>query len=118
MAGDVRLGSVLRGMREARGISLKAAAECLGTKRHATISEIETGRRGVSFSEVVKLAGFYGMTLAEVLRAAGEDGTDSVRVAVPLARATGDLCESDRIAIARMERLAKDLASLKSVLGS
>jgi transcriptional regulator with XRE-family HTH domain len=117
MAGDARLGSVLRQMRESRGISLKAAAGALGTERHATIAEIEAGKRNASFAEIVSLASLYGVTLPDVL-AATSDETKPLEVAIALPRAVGSLTESDRIAIARMERVARQYASLKGVLGS
>ena len=117
MAGDARLGSVLRHMREDRGLSLKAAAAKLGTERHATVSEIEAGKRNASFSEIVVLASLYGVTLPDVLAAAsGEE--EPLQVAVALPRADGSLTEGDRIAIAQMERAARDYISLKGVLSS
>lgn len=117
MAGDMRLGGMLREMREARGISLKAAAAALGTERHATISEIEAGKRNISFAEMVRLAETYGVTLPDVLEAAaGEESPLEVSVALP--RATGSLRDVDRAAVARLERLARDFVALKSVFKS
>lgn len=117
MAGDARLGSVLRDMREARGISLKTAASALGTARHATVSEIESGKRTAAFAEIVKLSEVYGVTVPDVLAAtAGEEVP--LDVAVAFHRADGTLTESDRIALARMERAARDYAVLKAVLES
>lgn len=117
MAGDAGLGSVLRQMREDRGISLKAAAGVLGTDRHATIAEIESGKRKASFAEIVSLSGFYGVTLSDVLAVASGEA-ERLDVAVALPRADGSLTEGDRIAIARMERAARDYISLKDVLRS
>jgi transcriptional regulator with XRE-family HTH domain len=115
MAGDAHLGSILHRMREDRGISLKTAATALGTERHATVSEIESGKRTATFAEIVKLAAFYGVTLADVLAAvSGEEVPLHIAVALP--RASGTLTEGDRIALARMERAARDYVSLKTVL--
>jgi transcriptional regulator with XRE-family HTH domain len=104
-------------MRDARGISLRAAAEVLGTERHATISEIESGKRTATFAEIVKLAAFYGVTLSDVLAATSGEAV-SLDVSAAFPRADGELTESDRIALSRMERVARDYVSLKVVLGS
>jgi len=117
MAGDSKLGSVLRKMREGRGISLKAAAGVLGTERHATIAEIEAGRRNATFAEIVSLAAAYGVTLPDVLAAtSGVNRPLNVQVALP--RAEGPVTDADRLAIARLERTARDYTALKDVLGS
>lgn len=115
MPGDAQLGRVLRALRQERGISLKTAAEALGTDRHATISEIEGGRRKVSFSEMSKLAKLYGVTLADV-SSAMEGAALAREVSVALPRAQGDIDEAGRLALARLERLARDYASVKQVL--
>lgn len=116
MAGDPRLGKALRTLREAQGISLKAAAGALlGTERHATIAEIEAGKRGVSFAEMVRLAEIYGVTLADVLSHASEEAKP-LPVTVALPRTAGELGDEDRMALARMERAARDYAALKAVL--
>lgn len=117
MTGDARLGGVLREMREARGITLKAAAEALGTERHATISEIETGRRNISFAEMVRLSEAYGVTLPDVLEAAAGE-VSPLGISVVLPRAEGALQDADRAAVARLERLARDFVALKSVIES
>ncbi len=117
MGGDALLGSILRQLREAKGLSLKTAAAAIGTDRHATISEIESGKRRATFAETAKLAAAYGATLPDVLDAmAGREPT--LQVAVVLPRATGTLEDVDRAAVSRLERLARDYASLKSVLES
>lgn len=116
MAGDARLGSVLRDMREERGISLKAAASSLDTDRHATVSEIEAGKRSVSFAETARLAEFYGFTLPDVMAAlAGEAQPLDVQVA--LARAEDSMTEIDRIAVCRLERAARDYRDIRGLLG-
>jgi transcriptional regulator with XRE-family HTH domain len=117
MAGDARLGSVLRGMRDGRGLSLKAAAAALGTDRHATVSEIESGRRTASFAETARLAEIYGYTLADVM-AGIAGGVQPLDVAVALPRAEGALKESDRIAIGKLERAARDYRAVRELLES
>ncbi len=117
MAGDARLGSVLHRMREDSGISLKTAASTLGTERHATICEIESGKRTAAFAEIVQLAALYGVTVSDVL-AATSGAEVPLDVAVAFPRASGMLTEGDRVALARMVRVARDYASLKAVLSS
>ena len=121
MPGDAGLGRVLRSLREDRGISVTSAAQALGTSRHATVSEIESGRRKATFVEVVTLAALYGVGVADVVGAVADEGSAApVRseAAVVLPRAEGPMTEGDRLALARLERAARDYADLKSVLGS
>jgi transcriptional regulator with XRE-family HTH domain len=122
VSGDSDLGQVLRGLRESRGLSLKSAAQALGTDRHATIAEIESGKRKAAFAEVVKLAAVYGVSVADVVndvRGAQSSGAaQGLDIVVALPRAEGPLTEDDRLALARLERTARDYADLKSVLGS
>jgi transcriptional regulator with XRE-family HTH domain len=115
VAGNLDVGRVLKDLREAKGISVTSAAQQLGTARHATVSEIEAGRRRVSFDEMVTLAGLYGVTLSDLMGRIGGQQTPG-RVAVALPRANGDIKEQDRLALARMERLAAEYESLKAVL--
>ena len=119
MAGDVGLGRILRSLREARGISVTSAAQALGTSRHATVSEIESGRRKATFAEVVKLSALYGVGIADVVDASADDSSAvPVRseVAVALPRTEGPMTEGDRLALARFERTVRDYVDLKSVL--
>jgi len=118
LAGDAELGQVLRVLREAKGISVTSAAQALGTERHATVSEIEGGKRKATFAEVVKLAALYGVGMSDVVQGfRGEPSCPSPRkVAVALPRAEGPINEEDRLALARLERAAGDYADLKLVL--
>lgn len=119
LAGDAELGQVLRMLREAKGISVTSAAQALGTERHATVSEIEGGKRKATFAEVVRLAALYGVSVSDVVQGlAGEGRTNptSPKVAVALPRAEGPITEEDRLALARLERAAGDYADLKLVL--
>ena len=121
MAGDVGLGRILRSLRDARGISVTSAAQALGTSRHATVSEIESGRRKATFAEVVKLAALYGVGIADVVDASANEGSVApapCEAAVVLPRADGPMTEGDRLALARLERAVRDYIDLKSVLGS
>lgn len=121
VSGDTGLGQVLRELRESRGLSLKSAAQALDTDRHATIVEIESGKRRATFAEVVKLAAAYGVSVADVVDgvggAQGSGAAQGLDVVVALPRAEGPLTEDDRLALARLERTARDYADLKSVLG-
>jgi len=119
LAGDAELGQVLRMLREANGISVTSAAQALGTERHATVSEIEGGKRKATFAEVVKLAALYGVSVSDVVQGfVGEEGTypSSPKVAIAFPRAEGPITEGDRLALARLERAAGDYAGLKLVL--
>ena len=121
VAGDAELGQVLRSLRETRGLSVTSAAQALGTDRHATVSEIESGRRKATFAEVVKLAALYGVGVADVVGGLGDadsNGAARAEVVTALPRADGPIGEDDRLALARLERVAKDYIDLKSVLGS
>ena len=122
VSGDSRLGQVLRELRERRGLSLKSAAQALNTDRHATIAEIESGKRRATFAEVVRLAAAYGVSVADVVDGVGSaEGSGVARgpdVIFALPRAAGPMTEDDRLALARMERTARDYADLKSVLDS
>jgi transcriptional regulator with XRE-family HTH domain len=117
MAGDARLGSVLRHMREDRGVSLKAAASALDTGRHATVSEIESGKRTASFAETARLAEFYGFTLSDVMAEMTGDA-QPLDVVVALPRAEGALTESDRLAICRLERTVRDYRAVRALIES
>jgi len=119
MAGDVGLGRILRSLREARGISVTSAAQALGTSRHATVSEIESGRRKATFAEVVTLAALYGVGVADVVGVLADDGSAAAvrsEVAAALPRAEGPMTDGDRLALTRLERAARDYIDLKSVL--
>lgn len=121
MSGDAGLGQVLRELRESRGLSLKSAARALETDRHATIAEIESGKRRATFAEVVKLAAAYGVSVADVVNGViggGSGVAPRADVVIALPRAEGPMTEDDRLALARLERTARDYADLKSVLGS
>ena len=56
----------LRSVREARGLSMRAAAKQIGIAQ-STLSEIESGRGGVNEDTLIKIAAGYGMTLRELL---------------------------------------------------
>lgn len=116
LAGSPELGRVLKEMRERCGISLVNAAKAIGTDRHATVSDIESGRRSVSFEESVNLAALYGVTMADLAAAmSGKGKQEAATFALP--RATVELGEPDRMALARLERLAADYSRLQQVLG-
>jgi transcriptional regulator with XRE-family HTH domain len=117
VTGNVELGRVLKELRERRGITLLTAARALGTERHATISEIESGKRKASFDETATLASLYGTTVGDIMSTlAGRETELDVEVTLP--RADGELSEADRLALARLERLAREYSSLKQVLGA
>ncbi|MFI2290180.1 helix-turn-helix domain-containing protein [Streptomyces niveus] len=67
-ARQMRLGTELRKLREAAGMSGAKAAAFLGGER-SQISHIEAGRWGVSGQRIRRLAGHYSVTDAELIDA-------------------------------------------------
>jgi transcriptional regulator with XRE-family HTH domain len=113
-SGNVDLGRVLKELRERQGVSLLSAARALGTERHATIAEIESGKRRVTFDETVTLASLYGVGVGDVMSALS-GVQEAVEVDVALPRAAEEVNEADRLALARLEGLAREYARLKRV---
>jgi transcriptional regulator with XRE-family HTH domain len=68
------LGSALRNVRNARGLSLAQVALATGISR-SLLSLIETGRSDITLSRLVILSHFYGLPIAELLAPPPRDST-------------------------------------------
>jgi AcrR family transcriptional regulator/DNA-binding XRE family transcriptional regulator len=63
---DATLGAQVRAARTARGITLRGLAKMLEVSP-ATVSQIETGRTGLSVTRLTRIADALGMTVAQIL---------------------------------------------------
>lgn len=59
-------GDRLRGLREGRGLKRSELADMLGVSEQK-IGHLETGARGVSIPDAVRLAKIFGVTLDELV---------------------------------------------------
>jgi Zn-dependent peptidase ImmA (M78 family)/transcriptional regulator with XRE-family HTH domain len=110
------LGQRLADARKARGVTQEDAAEFLGCSR-PTLIAIEKGTRPAKPEEVMKLAGFYGRSVHELVRP-GEPVADlrpHLR-GVPR-RATDAAGEIDR-AIGELQRFAEDYRELEVAMSA
>ncbi|MFF8918338.1 helix-turn-helix domain-containing protein [Streptomyces sp. NPDC015032] len=104
-----RLGCELRRIREHTGLSLTAAAAMLGTDR-TTISNIESGRFGVSAERVRAWAGHYGCPDAAYVEALAGMATE--RISGWWEDYRGDLT-SDALDLAELEHHAVGIRSVQ-----
>ncbi|MET9656894.1 helix-turn-helix transcriptional regulator [Streptomyces sp. NPDC006510] len=104
-----RLGGELRRIREHTGLSLTAAAAMLGTDR-TTISNIESGRFGVSAERVRAWAGHYGCPDAAYVEALADMATERINGWWEDYR--GDLT-SDALDLAELEHHAVGIRSVQ-----
>ncbi len=110
------LGQRLADARKARGVTQEDAAEFLGCSR-PTLIAIEKGTRPAKPEEIMKLAGFYGRSVHELVRP-GEPVADlrpHLR-GVPR-RATDSAGEIDR-AIGELQRFAEDYRELEVAMSA
>lgn len=63
---DVLIGSRLKDMRNAKGLSLRDVAKLIG-RNNVTISNYETGRIGVDIPTLKKLCTLYGVDMLAFL---------------------------------------------------
>ena len=99
------LGQRLREARESLGLPQSAVADHLDIPRTA-VSEIEGGRRRVTFLELKRLASLYRRPIAyfsEETPAASEDETTSA-----LYRTTAELSSADREQVLQFARFLRD----------
>lgn len=68
------LGRRLRAVRQARGLTLREAADRSGLSR-SSISLVENGESAIAFSRLLRLADVYGVLITELL--IDEQGTDA-----------------------------------------
>lgn len=76
MTDAERLGPRLRDAREQRGLSQQAVSEALGLPRTA-VTNIETGNRSISTTELMKLANLYDRPVASFLEAESATADDA-----------------------------------------
>lgn len=82
---DTQLHTHLRAHRKARGLSLEHVANILGVRQN-TLSQWETGKRGVDLSDLEKLAGVYGVSPSALLMAPEDNPkAEQMRVAADIA---------------------------------
>ncbi|MEO6794759.1 MAG: TetR family transcriptional regulator [Mycobacterium sp.] len=66
MAGSPEFGSAIRAARRARGLTVRALAQCLRVSP-ATVSAIENGKTGISVTRLHECARALGVTPAQIL---------------------------------------------------
>lgn len=78
---SIMLGSRLRAVREARGLSQRAVADALGVPRTA-VTQIEAGNRSVSTLELTRLADCYRRPVSHFFEHAADDEGDGILIAL------------------------------------
>lgn len=107
----ILLGQRLREARESLGLPQAAVADHLEIPR-TSVSEIEAGRRRVSFLELRQLAKLYRRPMSFFSGDEPDnDETDETRHA--LFRTTSDLSESDREQVLRFAQFLRDAGPAK-----
>jgi transcriptional regulator with XRE-family HTH domain len=101
-----RLGKLLREARESLGLPQGVVADHLGIPR-PSVSDMEAGRRKVTFLELKQLAALYRRPIAYF---SGEKVYDTPQdeTTVELFRAASDLSEEDREQVLRFARFLRD----------
>lgn len=101
-----RLGQLLREARESLGLPQGAVADHLGIPR-PSVSDMEAGRRKVTFLELKQLAVLYRRPISFF---SGEQdyGDASDETTVELFRAASDLSEQDREQVLRFAQFLRD----------
>lgn len=101
-----RLGQLLREARESLGLPQGAVADHLGIPR-PSVSDMEAGRRKVTFLELKQLAALYRRPITffsgEDVDAEGQDETT-----VELFRAASNLSDQDREQVLRFAQFLRD----------
>jgi Zn-dependent peptidase ImmA (M78 family)/DNA-binding XRE family transcriptional regulator len=114
---DSRLmGRRLHEARTARGLTQQEAADLLGVAR-TTITAIEKGERRIRPDELVRLAGFYGRSLGELLR----PGEPTVALVVQLRSALSShpgMEEEIGPQLLEFQRLCEDYLELERLCGA
>jgi Zn-dependent peptidase ImmA (M78 family)/transcriptional regulator with XRE-family HTH domain len=115
MSDAAQLGPRLRDARERRGLSQQAVAEALGLPRTA-VTNIETGNRSLSTTELTKLANLYDRPVASFLE---DEATTADDASVILLRALQQASNEPafREAIDRVLNLCREGATLRTLLG-
>lgn len=115
MSDAAQLGPRLRDAREKRGLSQQAVAEALGLPRTA-VTNIETGNRSLSTTELMKLATLYDRPVASFLE---DEATTADDASVILLRALQQASNGPvfREAIDHVLNLCREGAALRALLG-
>lgn len=82
---EIKLGSTVRRLRESKGLSLRAIAEQSGFSA-SFISQVENDQASPSISSLERIAGAFGLTLAEFFQQL--DGRDPFARSEPETRVT------------------------------
>lgn len=101
-----RLGQLLREARESLGIPQGTVADHLGIPR-PSVSDMEAGRRKVTFLELKQLAALYRRPISFF---SGEEmyGDTQDETTVELFRAASDLSDEDREQVLRFAQFLRD----------
>lgn len=101
-----RLGQLLREARESLGFPQGVVADHLGIPR-PSVSDMESGRRKVTFLELKQLAALYRRPISYF---SGEEvyGDVSDETTVELFRAASDLSDQDREQVLRFAQFLRD----------
>jgi Zn-dependent peptidase ImmA (M78 family)/transcriptional regulator with XRE-family HTH domain len=115
MNDAAQLGPRLRDAREKRGLSQQAVAEALGLPRTA-VTNIESGNRSLSTTELMKLANLYDRSVVSFLEDEAATADDA---SVILLRALQQASNGPefRGAIAHVLNLCREGAALRALLG-
>ena len=96
------LGARLKEARVYRGFSQEEVADFVGVSR-SSISQIESGQRGIDTLELQKIAELYECSMDELLNDTPSPAGDSKGIAL-VARAAARLSEGDREEVLRFAR--------------
>ncbi len=114
MSDTAQLGPRLRNVREKLGLSQQVVAEALGLPRTA-VTNIETGNRSLSTTELMKLANLYGRSVASFLEDAPAT-TDDASVILLRALQQASNAPGFREAIDQILALCREGATLRTLL--
>lgn len=64
---ETKLGRRIRELRERTGITQEGLAKMLGMHAHATISQMETGKRKITLGELKKMSDIFGVSIQSLL---------------------------------------------------
>jgi transcriptional regulator with XRE-family HTH domain len=94
----VEVGRRIRAAREAAGLTLKQAAEAIGSKREATVADYEAGKKTPDAWRIARLAEAFGVSADGLLGRVSEVTTAAFDLAARLdAIERADLSESVKI---------------------
>ncbi|MBI3605790.1 MAG: ImmA/IrrE family metallo-endopeptidase [Nitrospirae bacterium] len=111
-----QLGERLREARQEAKMSQEAVADVLNLPR-PTISQIESGKRGVDSLELVKLAKLYRMPLSFFLEEQPEKKERESVVAMLFRAEIKNLTQEDEIMISEFDKLCRNYTWLERLLG-